>query len=104
MACDMNSPPARVHPNAPEVSASINRPLGLLLPAVYDNARLHPEHLADLRRSTLTGDTISRQMICSVPAHMIDTLLGFAPRGVVSAYLLPFPDPRGGWMNHVRLK
>jgi hypothetical protein len=35
---------------------------------------------------------------------MIEPLLGFNPRGVVSAYLIPFPNPLGGWLDHVRLK
>src|SRR5262249_42389896 len=48
--------------------------------------------------------TITCQKIRSVPPHMIAQLLGFDPRGVVSAYLIPFPNPRGGWLDHVRLK
>jgi hypothetical protein len=39
-----------------------------------------------------------------VPPDLIDRLLGFPAPRVTSAYLLPFPDPRGGWMNHIRLK
>jgi len=35
---------------------------------------------------------------------MLPQLLGFDVPRVRSAYLLPFPDPRGGWMDHVRLK
>jgi hypothetical protein len=82
----------------------MNPHLDFLLSAVYDGAGFHPEHLADLRRSGLTDTTITRQKIRSVPPHMIDQLLGFDPRGVVSAYLIPFPDPRGGWLDHVRVK
>ncbi|MGH9893011.1 MAG: DUF3854 domain-containing protein [bacterium] len=35
---------------------------------------------------------------------MIGRLLGFEASGVVSAYLIPFPDPRGGFMDHIRVK
>jgi putative DNA primase/helicase len=77
--------------------------LELLLSSVYSGA-LAPNHLADLRRSGLTDATLQLQRIRSVPSHMIDQLLGFDARGVVSAYLIPFPDPHGGWLEHVRLK
>ena len=82
----------------------MNLHLDFLPSAVYASAGHHPEHLADLRRSGLTDETITRQKIRSVPPHMIEQLLGFDPRGVLSAYLIPFPDSHGGWMNHVRLK
>jgi hypothetical protein len=35
---------------------------------------------------------------------MIDQLLGFSMPSVQHALLIPFPDPRGGWMDHVRMK
>ena len=35
---------------------------------------------------------------------MIDPLLGFPAPKVTSAYLLPFPDPRGGFLAHIRVK
>ena len=73
-------------------------PLGL-----YDGA-LAPAHLVDLRASGLTDQTIRQQRIRSVPLDLIDRLLGFPTPDVVSAYVLPFPDPRGGFMNHIRLK
>jgi hypothetical protein len=83
----------------------MNKHLSLLLSALYDGTRLdHPGHLADLRRSSLTDETIRTQKITDVPPSMIDSLLGFATPKVTSAYLLPFADPRGGWMDHVRLK
>jgi hypothetical protein len=63
-----------------------------------------PNHLADLRRSGLTDKTIARQKIRSVPPHMIGRLLGFDVSAVQSAYLIPFADPTGGWLDHVRLK
>jgi hypothetical protein len=93
--------------------------LDFLLSCLYDDF-LDSEHLADLEKSSLTGETISLQKIRSVPPHMIHPLLGFSPERcqreeghdgapcdcpkVMSAYLIPFPDPRGGWMDHVRIK
>jgi hypothetical protein len=85
-------------------SRSMNAHLDFLLSALFDAASLHPLHLADLRRSGLTDATISQQKIRTVPPHMIDALLGFPAPCVKSAYVLPFADPRGGWMNHPRLK
>jgi hypothetical protein len=35
---------------------------------------------------------------------LIDHILGFRSARVRSAYLIPFPAPRGGWLDHVRLK
>ena len=35
---------------------------------------------------------------------MIDQLLGFPAPKITSAYVIPFPDPRGGWMDHIRMK
>lgn len=82
----------------------MNPHLDFLLSCIYDGSTLHPEHLADLRKSGLTDETIAGQKIRSVPPGMIDQLLGFPAPKVVSAYLIPFPDPRGGWMDHIRLK
>jgi hypothetical protein len=82
----------------------VNPHLDFLLSAVYDSAGLHPDHLADLRKSGLTDDTIARHKIRSVPPDMIDGLLGFRAAAVKSAYIIPFPDPAGGWLDHVRLK
>jgi Domain of unknown function (DUF3854) len=83
----------------------MNPHLDFLLSSVYDATRLdHPLHLADLRKSSLTDETICQQKISDVPPSMIDHLLGFSMPKVRSAYLIPFADPRGGWMDHVRLK
>jgi hypothetical protein len=84
----------------------VNPHLEFLLSCVYDGpTRLdHPGHRADLRRSGLSDETIDAQKITDVPPSMIDQLLGFATPNVTSAYLIPFADPRGGWMDHVRLK
>jgi hypothetical protein len=81
----------------------MNPVLALLLSPVYDGA-LASEHRANLQRSGLTDETIRQQKIRAVPPSMIDLLLGFPTSNVVSAYVLPFADPRGGWMEHVRLR
>lgn len=77
--------------------------LRLLLSPIYPGS-LAPEHLADLRRSGLTNDTIQYYRIRSVPPGMICQLLGFDIPAIRSACLIPFPDPRGGFMNHIRMK
>lgn len=82
----------------------MNAHLDFLLSPIYDRDALAPEHLADLGKSGLTHATIQRQKIRSIPPNMIPQLLGFDLPATRSAYLLPFPDPRGGWMDHVRLK
>jgi hypothetical protein len=81
----------------------VNRHLELLVSRVYDGA-LAPEHLADLRKSGLTDETIAEQYIRSVPPGMIPRLLGFDISSVRSAMLLPFRSPAGGFMDHVRVK
>jgi hypothetical protein len=41
----------------------------------------------------------------SVPLDLFDRLLGFkAPSAITSLMLLPYPDPRGGWLDYVRVK
>ena len=82
----------------------MNPYLDFLVSRVYDGATLHPEGLADLRKSGLTDETIARQKIRAVPPDMIDTLLGFVAPKVRHAYLIPFADPRGGWLDYVRMK
>ena len=71
---------------------------------VYKDFALHPGHLADLRKSSLTDETIAQQNIRTVPPHMIDQLLGFEMPKVMHAYVIPFADPHGGWTDHVRMK
>lgn len=82
----------------------MNPHLDFLLSSLYDRSALHPEHLADLRKSGITDQTIRAQKIRTVPPSMIDLLLGFRAPKVTSAYLIPFGDPRGGWLDLVRLK
>jgi hypothetical protein len=81
----------------------VNPHLAMLLSRIYDGA-LAPEHLADLRRSTLTDETIAQQYVRTVPPAMIPRLLGFDPPGIRSALLFPFRAPAGGFMDHVRVK
>jgi hypothetical protein len=77
--------------------------LAHLLSSAFDGA-LSPEHRADLRKSGLTDETIATQYIRSVPPSMIGRLLGFDTPSITSALLFPFRSPRGGFMDHVRLK
>jgi hypothetical protein len=82
----------------------INPHLDFLLSVLYDHSALAQEHVADLRRSGLTKETIAVQKIRSVPPSMIAQLLGFEIVAVRSAMLIPFPAPAGGFMDHVRMK
>jgi hypothetical protein len=70
---------------------------------VYSGA-LHPLHRADLHKSKLSDETIAAQRIRSVPPNMIGQLLRFNMPGVVSAMLIPFADPAGGFMDFPRMK
>jgi hypothetical protein len=81
----------------------MNPHLELFLSRAYDGA-LAPEHLVDLRKSGLTDDTIAAQFLRSAPPAMIGRLLGFDLPAIRSAMLLPFRSPRGGFMDHVRVK
>jgi hypothetical protein len=90
---------------------------GSMLGPLHGDA-LAPPHRADLAKSGLADATIQAHRFRSVPPDLIDTLLGFRTPTrtvetrtgtgkepiVVSAYILPFPDPCGGWMDHVRVK
>jgi Domain of unknown function (DUF3854) len=82
----------------------VNPHLDFLLSSVYDNSPLHHEHLADLRKSGLTNETIELHKIRTVPPAMIGPLLGFGASRIRHAYLIPFPDTHGGFMDHVRMK
>lgn len=77
--------------------------LDLLISHAYDGS-LAPEHQADLRKSTLTEETIRQQFIRSVPPAMIGPLLGFDLSEMRSALLFPFRSPDGGFMPHARVK
>ena len=66
---------------------------------------LAPAHLADLRQSALSDETIRLHRFRSVPSALIGRLLGFDFPRIRSAMLIPFRDPQtGGFMPHVRIK
>jgi hypothetical protein len=88
----------------PSRGNDVNPHLDFLLSSVFDDSDLHPQHSADLRKSGLTDETICLHKIRSVPPAMIDLLLGFHAPRVKHAYLIPFPDPAGGWRDYVKLK
>ena len=77
--------------------------LAHLLSRIYDGS-LAPEHLADLRKSTLTDETIRAQHIRSVPPAMIAPLLGFDISAIKSALLFPFRSPSFGFTDLARIK
>jgi hypothetical protein len=81
----------------------MNDHLSLLLSDLYAGG-MAAEHLADVRRSGLHDDTVRIHRLRSVPPDMIGRLLGFDLPAIRSAMLIPFPDPRGGFMDHIRLK
>ncbi len=56
---------------------------------------LHPEHLADLRRSGLTEETIRTLGIRSERPHDIPKLVGWNPPDVTSALVFPYPGEDG---------
>ncbi len=82
----------------------MNASLAFLLSSNYHGSTLHPEHVADLRKSGLTDQTIQVQYFRSVPPGMISQLLGFNVPTIASAMLIPFPAPGGGFMNHIRVR
>jgi hypothetical protein len=75
----------------------------LLISDAYPGS-LAPAHWADLAKSGLTTETVRAQRIRSVPLTMLPRLLGRDVPAVRSAYILPYPDPAGGWMDHPRLR
>lgn len=85
------------------MTSSAYRNLDFLLSSVYDRSALAAEHLADLRASGLTDETIRAHRFRTVPPGMIAQLLGWEP-SIRSAMLVPYPDPRTGFLPHVRLK
>jgi hypothetical protein len=84
----------------------VNQHLAFLLSSVYDGSALHPDHLADLRKSGLTDQTITSQMIRTVmPPSVFDHLLAFqVPAGVTSMYVIPFFGVHRAPVDHVSVK
>lgn len=81
----------------------MNRHLEFLISDAMPGS-LAPPHVADLQKSGLTDETSREHRLRSVPLAMIGPLLGFPALKVEHAYVIPFPDPRDGWLDHVRLK
>jgi hypothetical protein len=83
----------------------MNRHLELLLSTAFTGA-LAPVHRADLQQSGLTEATITLHKIRSVPLDMILPLLGRTtwPKTLISAYVIPFPNPSGGFWDYVKLR
>ena len=77
--------------------------LQLLLSPLYVGA-LASDHRADLKASGLEPETVRMHKLTSVPPSMLRPLLGFDLKTIVSAMLIPYPAPTGGWMAHVRVK
>jgi hypothetical protein len=65
---------------------------------------MHTPHAEDLAASGITEPTRQLHKIRDVPPDMVDGLLGFRAPRLRSAYIIPYPDPLGGWMDHVKLK
>lgn len=55
-----------------------------------ENSQLHPDHLADLRRSGLSAKTIVAAEIMSISLREVSQRLLFAPRYLESAYWIPY--------------
>lgn len=51
----------------------------------------HPDHLADLRKSGLSDETIEAAGIRTTPPRDIPRLLKFPPKYLISAYQIPYP-------------
>lgn len=56
---------------------------------------LHPEHLADLKKSGLNTETINAMGVYSARPSDIPKLLGFNPAWVTSALVIPYPGAEG---------
>ena len=75
------SPEAEIAPTAENENAASAKTL----------PTLHPEHLADLRKSGLTDETFRELDIQSVRPQDIPRLLGWDPANVTSALNFPYP-------------
>jgi hypothetical protein len=82
----------------------MNPALAFLLCDAFEG-NLAPAHLADLRKSGLTDETIWLHGLRSVPPDQIRPLLGWDSPRIVSAYLVPYPSlGERGWLDHVVLR
>lgn len=67
--------------------------VGFLASAVYDDAGLDAQHVADLRRSGLTDETIRAAKLRTVPPADLARLVGpVVAARIDSALLIPYPD------------
>lgn len=55
-------------------------------------AILFVEHVADLRKSGLTDETISRMWCKSITADELERCVGYRPPGTLSALTIPYPE------------
>ncbi len=88
----------------PRHSAPDSRCFEVLRRLLKEEISLAPDHREDLRKSGLTDDTILQQHFCSIWPQTLHRLLGFSVQGADSAMLIPFPNPAGGLMDHIRVK
>lgn len=63
------------------------------------SAKFHPDHLADLKKSGLSEETIKIAGIYTVPPDRISKILGWNPPQVTSALAFPYPGK-----DFIRLK
>jgi hypothetical protein len=78
--------------------------LSFLLSPLFDGL-LAPGHRDDLYASALSDETIQRSGIGTVPPDMLRDLVGSRLAAkITSAYAIPYPDLRGGWLPLVRLR
>jgi hypothetical protein len=84
--------------------ASLDRATALFRQLLNEDWPLAPEHREDLRKSGLSDATIRRHRMFSVWRRKSKALLGFALPGFDSGMVIPFPDPAGGFMDHIRIK
>jgi hypothetical protein len=97
-ARDRADPYVSRNPASPDLATALFRQL------LEEDWPLAPEHREDLRKSGLSDATIRRHRMFSVWRRKSKALLGFALPGLDSGMVIPFPDPAGGFMDHIRIK
>jgi hypothetical protein len=65
---------------------------------------LHPDHLADLRKSGLSDDTIAAMLVYSMSPAELMHFLGNAAPGIESAMAFPYFDAAGNKNGFTRIK
>jgi uncharacterized protein DUF3854 len=84
--------------------ASVDRAAALFRQLLEEDWPLAPEHREDLTKSGLSDATIRRHRMFSVWRRKLKALLRFALPGFDSGMVIPFPDPAGGFLDHIRVK